>query len=132
MLHIGMASNQEWVIPASHDERRYCVLDVSDEHRGDKAYFDAIGKQMNGDGLAAMIHEMVERNISSFDVGAMPKTKALEMQKNLSLDTLDQSWSAVLNRGYVWRTRHGVEDFFKWQEFCATELSRPVLPAVVL
>ena len=122
MLHIGMASNQEWVIPASHDERRYCVLDVSDEHRGDKAYFDAIGKQMNGDGLAAMIHEMVERNISSFDVGAMPKTKALEMQKNLSLDTLDQWWLAVLNRGYVWRTRHGVEDFFKWQEFCATEL----------
>jgi hypothetical protein len=33
-LHIVMASNDEWVVPASADERRYAVFDVSDEMVG--------------------------------------------------------------------------------------------------
>jgi hypothetical protein len=122
MLHVGMASNADWVIPASHDERRYFAQDVSDKHRGDKKYFEAIGAQMDSGGLAAMIHELLDRDISAFDVGAIPNTDALITQKKLSLDTLDRWLIAVLERGFVWRSRHGLEQFYKWQEFYATEL----------
>jgi hypothetical protein len=122
MLHVGMASNADWVIPASHDERRYFAQDVSEKHRGDRGHFDAIGRQMDGGGLAEMIHEMLNRDISGFDVGAMPNTDALVTQKKLSLDTLDAWWLAVLERGFVWRSRHGIEEFSEWREFCATEL----------
>ena len=38
-IHLIMASNADWVVPASADERRYFVLDVSDAHRQDHAYF---------------------------------------------------------------------------------------------
>ena len=38
-LKILMASNNDWVVPASADERRYFVLDVPDTRKGDKAYF---------------------------------------------------------------------------------------------
>jgi hypothetical protein len=72
MLHIGMASNADWVIPASHDERRYFMLDASDHRCGQKVYFAAIVAQMDGGGLAAMIHEMLHRDISSFDVRDVP------------------------------------------------------------
>ena len=40
--HLIMASNSDWVVPASHDERRYFMLDVSDVHREDHDYFAAI------------------------------------------------------------------------------------------
>jgi hypothetical protein len=122
MLHIGMASNADWVVPASLDERRYFMLNATDQHRGDRKYFADMGGQMDFGGLAAMIHEMLNRDISSFDVGAVPETDALAEQKNLSLDTLDRWWLAVLNRGFVWRSRHGVPEFAVWQEFVATEL----------
>lgn len=122
MLHVGMASNADWVIPASHDERRYFAQDVSDEHRGDKKYFDAIGAQMDSGGLAAMIYGLLHRDISAFDVGAIPNTDALVTQKKLSLDTLDRWLISVLERGFVWRTRHGLDEFFEWEDFCATEL----------
>ena len=40
-LKILMASNADWVVPATADERRYFVLDVSDmPQRGDRGYFD--------------------------------------------------------------------------------------------
>src|SRR5262249_45446412 len=31
-LHILMSANAEWVVPASHDERRYAVFDVSNRY----------------------------------------------------------------------------------------------------
>ena len=41
-LHIMMASNEDWVVPASLEARRFCVLEVSDAHKDDHAYFAAI------------------------------------------------------------------------------------------
>ena len=45
-LHVMMASNADWVIPASTNARRYFVLDVSKERVGDHGYFAAINEQM--------------------------------------------------------------------------------------
>jgi hypothetical protein len=46
-LHIMMAANAEWVVPATHDERRFAVLDTADKYAKGKApeevrkaYFD--------------------------------------------------------------------------------------------
>ena len=37
MLHIMMASNEDWVVPAGEAERRYAVFDVSDRYLQDKS-----------------------------------------------------------------------------------------------
>ena len=117
-----MASNSDWVVPVSYDERRFFVRNVAETYRGQREHFAAIGAQMDNGGLAAMIHEMLHRDISRFDVGAVPNTDALAEQKNLSLNTLDRWWLAVLERGFLWRSRHGIEAFSEWQDFCTTEL----------
>ena len=54
-LKILMASNNDWVVPASADERRYFVLDVPDTRKGDKAYFSALAAAIEGDELAALL-----------------------------------------------------------------------------
>jgi Family of unknown function (DUF5906) len=122
MLHIGMASNSDWVVPATHDERRYGVFDVSDHRCGDRAYFNAIIEQMEGGGLAAMIHDMQHRDISKFEVRDFPGTKALADQKKHSLTSLQRWWLAVLERGYLYQSRHGAPWFAEWHDFYSTEL----------
>ena len=120
--HILMASNEEWVIPASSDERRYEMLDVPDTYIGKHAYFDAIDNQMKAGGLAAMIYELKHHDISKFNVRAVPDSDALDEQKQRSLDSIDQWLLEVLERGYVLRSRFGLEALDQWHEFAATDL----------
>jgi Bifunctional DNA primase/polymerase, N-terminal/Family of unknown function (DUF5906) len=83
--HILMASNDDHVILAGADERRYCVVDVADSKRQDIGYFQTIREQMEAGGLAAMLHELLERDISAFEVWKYPKTRASAEQQTHSL-----------------------------------------------
>ena len=122
MLHLLMASNANWVIPASHDERRYLMLDVTTDKRGDLAYFAELDRQMQQGGLAAMLHDLLQLDLGDFHPRAVPATPELAEQKVHSLDTLHRWWMAVLDRGFVWRSRYGHKDFLNWEEFISTEL----------
>lgn len=123
MLHIIMASNSDWVVPAALDERRFFVLDVSDEHKQDKAYFSAISRELENGGYSAMLHELMNFDITDFNVRDVPDTKALQDQKKQSLDSKYAWWREVLMRGYVFRSRLGLENYFNdWHEFVTTEL----------
>jgi hypothetical protein len=122
MLHIFMSSNSDWVVPAAIDERRFCVTNVADNRIGDRAYFTAITQQMENGGLAALIHDMLHRDISNFEVRDVPNTAALQTQKTLSLGSIERWWLAVLSRGFLWKSRHGVPWFLGWHEFYTTEL----------
>ncbi|WP_163371940.1 primase-helicase family protein [Endozoicomonas acroporae] len=41
-VRLIVASNEDWVVPAEADDRRFCVLKVSDARKGDTAYFQNI------------------------------------------------------------------------------------------
>jgi hypothetical protein len=116
-----MASNDDWVVPAGLDERRYFILDVSEEKIQDHAYFGAIVKQMDDGGCAAMLHELLHRDISTFEVRKVPNTDALDDQKKRSLK-VEVAWlQEVLARGYVYRSKHGLTDEFnRWMEWVST------------
>jgi hypothetical protein len=122
MLHIFISSNADRVVPAAIDERRFCVLDVADNRIGDRAYFAALTTQMESGGLAALIHDMLHRDLASFEVRDVPATAALKIQKTLSLSSLERWWMTVLERGFVWKSRHGAPWFGDWHEFYTTEL----------
>ena len=50
LLHIMMASNEDWVVPASADARRYFVLDVQPTVLGNREYFDKLNDELRTGG----------------------------------------------------------------------------------
>jgi hypothetical protein len=122
MLHVIMASNSDWVVPASNKERRYFVIDVGDNRVGDKKYFNAIYEQMEHGGLAAMIHYFLDYDIKDFDHRDFPETEALKQQKEHSLDTIDRWWMHVLERGHVLVSKYGATEFHHWMQWVSTDL----------
>ena len=99
MLHVFMASNNDWVVPASNDERRYCVLKVSDRYVDDHDYFKALAQETDNGGLEAMLYALQNLNVSSFNVRVVPKTNGLTEQKLQSLDTVMSWWHQKLYEG---------------------------------
>lgn len=106
-LHILMASNSEWVVPAGVDERRFFVLDVGDDRMQDKPYFRAIAKQLDSGGREALLHMLMTRNLDDFDVRNFPRTAALQEQKLLSLSAEEQWWFEKLQEGKLITNREG-------------------------
>jgi hypothetical protein len=122
-LHLMMASNEEWVVPASLEARRFCVYEVSTAKKDDHAYFDAIWKEMEAGGYEAMLYDLLRVKLTSFNVRRIPVTDGLQQQKKLSLGTNESWWFNVLYRGYVFRSKLGLESFSgEWHEDVATEL----------
>ena len=101
MLHILMASNNDWVVPAGLDERRYCVLKVNNSMAGDFEYIAALQQEIYNGGLAAMLHELQNLDISDFNVRDVPKTPGLLEQKLHSLEPMQAWWYQKLQDGEI-------------------------------
>ena len=95
-LHLIVASNDDWVVPAGTDERRFFVLDVSPLKTADYQYFEALDAELKNGGLAAMLHELLHRDISAFNVRSVPQTTGLVDQKVRSLRGVDAWWHEIL------------------------------------
>ena len=98
-LHIIMASNKQWVVPASHDERRFFVLDVANDQKQNTEYFNALAKQVDNGGLEALLDYLLKYDISEFNVRKVPQNKALQEQKNMSLGSVERWWLQRLSEG---------------------------------
>jgi Family of unknown function (DUF5906) len=98
-VHLMLASNKEWIVPASIYARRFAVNEVSDKYVGDRDYWEALRHQINNGGTEAFFNAMLERDISDFDVFDIPQTKALTAQKIHSLEPLDDWWQDLLEQG---------------------------------
>ena len=81
-IRLIVASNNEWVVPAGPSERRFCVLDVLSARKQDHSYFSAIEEQMDNGGLEALMHFLMNRNLTGKNLRNLPKTTALQEQKN--------------------------------------------------
>lgn len=90
---VAMITNNEWAVPASSDERRYFVLDVSDHRRGDFDYFAAIHEQMKGNdkqGLRALLTVLLNFPLNGVNMRKVPETDGLRKQRALSMEPHDQ------------------------------------------
>lgn len=108
-LHIIMASNEDWVIPAGREERRYLVLDVSDDRLQEMGYFATLRKSMEdnkGEGRRNLLHYLLTYDLSGFEVRNVPKTAALHEQKLMSLSSEQEWWFKKLEDGILLPTHH--------------------------
>ena len=96
-LHIMMSSNSDWVVPAGADARRFFCLNVCATHKQDTRYFEPLVRQMDSGGRAALLHDLLERDISAFNVRQVPATEMLRSSKATRGGGLTRSHS-------YWRT----------------------------
>ncbi len=100
-VHLLLASNSTWVVPAHGRERRYLVLDVSDKKIGDRVYFSSIAQQMSNGGTEAMLHDLLNMDLSNFEVRDFPQTAAFQEQQQESAKFEESAMVEILKDGFT-------------------------------
>jgi len=99
--HLIMASNESWAVPVDMDDRRFFVLDVSDERMQDRSYFREMAQSMRAGGSSALLNFLQSLPLDDFDVRNRPKTAALRKEKLLSMSMEMDWWYGCLREGRV-------------------------------
>jgi len=101
-LGMYMSGNDKWIVPASHDERRYAVNKVSERWKQDKTYFGPLFEEINNGGAGAMLYDLLRLDLDGWHPrDNVPKTQALLDQKMLGLDGLELWYVHLLNVGQL-------------------------------
>ena len=114
-VHLMIASNSQWVIPAGLEERRFMVLDVSDKRMQDHNYFGALFHQMDHGGREAMLYDLLETDFSAIDLRTTPQTGALLDQIIHTMPTVKKFWFERLRTGTL------LDEHNEWEIFVPTE-----------
>jgi hypothetical protein len=101
MLHMFVASNEDWVVPANFDDRRFAIFDTDPKHQNDRKFFGAVRHELENGGLAAMLYDLLEFN-DDVDLQDIPDTAARMEQKDMTADVKVQWWFDVLSEGVWW------------------------------
>lgn len=99
LVRLFITSNNDWVVPAGFEERRFCVLDASDGRMQDSVYFKAVFDQLENGGYEALLHYLLEFDLKSVNLRQIPETKALQDQKINSFDPIQSWWYECLING---------------------------------
>jgi len=132
-LKVLMATNSDWAVPATKDERRYCVMDVSSSRISDLDYFDSLRAACHSKEVqAAFLYAMLNVDLTGFHTGDIPDSVGLRKQRYNSMKP-HQKWLAdsLINgtfnvcgasgSGNNWYAElSSVELFRKYVEWCDT------------
>jgi hypothetical protein len=105
-LKVIMVANAEWVVPASDDERRFAVFDVSNRYAQSAAsdqvrtaYFAALHREIENGGVAAMLYDLINWDLGNWHPRQVYETEGLRKQKEQSLSPIEQWFDEVLQEG---------------------------------
>ena len=100
-LNIIIASNEDWVVPATGDERRFLVLQPSEDKKQDTKYFGKILDERRKGGPEAMMYDLLRHDYSTVNLRNPPFTDGLIEQVEESLDSVRGFWRTIFDRGYI-------------------------------
>lgn len=92
LTRIIIIGNEDWLVPASEDERRYGVLNFGNGRKQDDVYFGEIMDGMRAGGLAAWLRYLLDFDMSEVNVHRAPSTEGLLEQKLQTLPTPLKWW----------------------------------------
>ena len=88
---ILFTSNEDFVVPASLDERRFAVFDVGNSRKQDSEYFSSLDNWYRAGGASALLHYLRNFDLTNINLRLVPQTEALTDQKLEALDSV-ASW----------------------------------------
>jgi hypothetical protein len=100
-IHLIMASNDDWVIPAGKTARRYFVLETGDAQSNNGAYFQTIADQLESGGYAGLLRYLLEYDLTGWNQYEVPRTPALIEQQIRSLQPVESWWLDRLKAGQL-------------------------------
>jgi hypothetical protein len=104
MLHMIVASNEDWFVPAGFDDRRFAIFKVSDAQQNNDAFFGAVHAQLfQQGGLSALLYDLLEHK-SDINLRHIPQTEERQTQKEHSMSARHQWWHEQLIDGSIWES----------------------------
>jgi hypothetical protein len=118
------ASNHQHFAQVEADDRRFAFFKVSEERKGDHEYWDGVHKAIDDPTvIAAMVNDLLDLDLSSFNVREKPKTQSHMDQKLKSLEGFDRYWFEVLQTG-GFLPGSSLDELYSWQAACFVPTSR--------
>lgn len=100
-VHLIIASNEDWAIPAEIGDRRFFVLGVSPAQIGNTHYFDSLINEMNNSGPQGLLAFLQARDVSSFVPMKFPMTAARVTQQLHSLGPIEGWLYSIADLGQI-------------------------------
>ncbi|MGF1757563.1 DUF5906 domain-containing protein [Photobacterium sagamiensis] len=95
-----MCTNNCWAVPQSADERRFFILEVSEQKKQDPAYFEALYTDINSSEVIGQFFNFLQNyDLSRFNLHKAPKTAATDQQIIESLPPEAKWLQALLDEG---------------------------------
>lgn len=90
--HLLITTNEEWPVPIAEDDRRFYVFDLGPKHsRASDEFFEALFREMDGDGPAALLDFLLKRELKSTNPMPPKPTKAHGHIQKFSLDAVGKA-----------------------------------------
>src|SRR5262249_55164149 len=100
-LHIIMATNDDWAVPVSAGDRRFCCIEDGDGCKGKHVYFAAIDEQMNKSGYEARLGFLAAVDLAGFRPEQVPRTAEHDRQRARTRHGLDTLIEEMCQEGKV-------------------------------
>lgn len=119
LTRIAIIGNEDWLVPASNDERRFAIFNVGEGKKQDRKFFHDMRVGMEQGGYAFLLRYLLDYDLSGVDINEAPATKGLADQKLASMEPFEQWWFGCLTEGTLLSG-----DFEGWPEHCETKRFR--------
>ena len=97
LTRVAIIGNEDWLVPASQDERRFAVFTVTNGRRQDRKFFHDMRVGMEQGGYPHLLRFLLDFDLTTVDVNAAPQTTGLVEQKHSSLEPFNEWWLDCLS-----------------------------------
>ncbi len=101
LTRVIIIGNEDWLVPASTDERRFAVFCVGEGRKQDRDFFQDMRVGMEEGGYAHLLRYLLDFDLASVDVNQAPNNKALTNQKLATLEPVADWWHDCLQAGRI-------------------------------
>ena len=105
---ILFTSNEDWIVPATVDERRWAVFDISDKRKQDYMFYQGLQNWYDRGGKRHLLHYFKTFNLDTVNLRQAPATQALQEQQMKGADCVTRWLFDCLYNGEIRDPENGM------------------------